>query len=153
MENSSLSEKKIGLLIWNVSIYWQNKLRLILSQYHLSLNEYLILESLKILKNKIKFPSQINISSFSGIDESVVSVCLKSLENKKLIKRTVDQDNRKKVINILPTGQKLFDEIFPKINQQETNLFDKLQGEKLNFCNSLKLILGKKIRIKAEKSL
>ena len=153
MENSSLSEKKIGLLIWNVSIYWQNKLRLILSQYHLSLNEYLILESLKILKKNINLPSQINISSFSGIDESVVSVCLKSLENKKLIKRTVDQDNRKKVINILSTGQKLFDEIFPKINQQETNLFDKLQGEKLNFCNSLKLILGKKIRIKAEKSL
>ena len=153
MENSSLSEKKIGLLIWNVSIYWQNKLRLILSQYHLSLNEYLILESLKILKKNINLPSQINISSFSGIDESVVSVCLKSLENKKLIKRTVDQDNRKKVINILPTGQKLFDEIFPKINQQETNLFDKLQNEKLNFCNSLKLILGKKIRIKAEKSL
>ena len=153
MENRSLSEKKIGLLIWNVSIYWQNKLRLILSQYHLSLNEYLILESLKILKKNINLPSQINISSFSGIDESVVSVCLKSLENKKLIKRTVDQDNRKKVINILPTGQKLFDEIFPKINQQETNLFDKLQGEKLNFCNSLKLILGKKIRIKAEKSL
>ena len=153
MENSSLSEKKIGVLIWNVSIYWQNKLRLILTQYHLSLNEYLILESLKILKKNINLPSQINISSFSGIDESVVSVCLKSLENKKLIKRTVDQDNRKKVINILPTGQKLFDEIFPKINQQETNLFDKLQGEKLNFCNSLKLILGKKIRIKAEKSL
>ena len=153
MENSSLSEKKIGLLIWNVSIYWQNKLRLILTQYHLSLNEYLILESLKILKNKIRFPSQINISSFSGIDESVVSVSLKSLENKNLIKRTVDQDNRKKVINILPTGQKLFDEIFPKINQQETNLFDKLQGEKLNFCNSLKLILGKKLRIKANKSL
>ena len=153
MENSSLSEKKIGLLIWNVSIYWQNKLRLILSQYHLSLNEYLILESLKILKKNINLPSQINISSFSGIDESVVSVCLKSLENKKLIKRTVDQDNRKKVINILPTGQKLFDEIFPKINQQETNLFDKLQGEKLNFCNSLKLILGKKLRIKANKSL
>ena len=153
MENRSLSEKKIGLLIWNVSIYWQNKLRLILSQYHLSLNEYLILESLKILKKNINLPSQINISSFSGIDESVVSVCLKSLENKKLIKRTVDQDNRKKVINILPTGQKLFDEIFPKINQQETNLFDKLQDEKLNFCNSLKLILGKKIRIKAEKSL
>ena len=153
MQNSSLSEKKIGLLIWNVSIYWQNKLRFILSKYHLSLNEYLILESLVMLKKNINLPSQINISSFSGIDESVVSVCLKSLENKNLIKRTVDQDNRKKVINILPTGEKLFDEIFPKINQQETNLFDKLQGEKLNFCNSLKLILGKKIRIKAEKSL
>ena len=108
---------------------------------------------IQLSEKNINLPSQINISSFSGIDESVVSVCLKSLENKKLIKRTVDQDNRKKVISILPTGQKLFDEIFPKINQQEMDLFDKLQGEKLNFCNSLKLILGKKIRIKAEKYL
>ena len=150
MADTSLSEKKIGLLIWHVSNYWQAKLRLILNTYSLSLNEYLILET---LNKNLESSFQSKISSFSGIDESVVSVCLKSLENKKLIKRTVDQDNRKKVINILPTGQKLFDEIFPKINQQETNLFDKLQGEKLNFCNSLKLILGKKIRIKAEKSL
>ena len=153
MADTSLYEKKIGLLIWTVSKFWQNKLRIILNKYTFSLNEYLILESLSILNKNSILPSQTRISSFSGIDESVVSVCLKSLENKKLIKRTVDQDNRKKVINILPTGQKLFDEIFPKINQQETNLFDKLQGEKLNFCNSLKLILGKKIRIKAEKSL
>ena len=153
MVETSLSEKKIGLLIWHVSNYWQNKLRSILNKYSLSLNEYLILETIKLLKKNFDSTSQINISSFSGIDVSVVSVCLKSLEYKTLIKRTVEQDNRKKVINILPSGQKLFDEIFPQINQQENNLFDKLQGEKLNFCNSLKLIIGKKIRIKAEKYL
>ena len=153
MLETSLSEKKIGLLIWHVSNYWQAKLRLILNKYRLSLNEYLILETIKLLKKNFDSTSQINISSFSGIDVSVVSVCLKSLEYKTLIKRTVEQDNRKKVINILPSGQKLFDEIFPQINQQENKLFDKLQGEKLNFCNSLKLIIGKKIRIKAEKSL
>ena len=153
MADISLSEKKIGLLIWHVSKFWQAKLRLILNQYKLSLNEYLILETLKILNNNLDFPSQTKTSFFSGIDECVVSVCLKSLENKNLIKRTVDQDNRKKVIKILPVGEKLFDEIFPKIYQEETNLFDKLQGEKMNFCNSLKLILGKKIRVKAEKSL
>ena len=39
----------------------------------------------------------------------------------------------------------------PQIIQQENNIFEKLYNEKLNFCNSLKLILGKKIRIKAEK--
>ena len=153
MFKTPFSEKKIGLLIWHVSNFWQAKLRLILNQYKLSLNEYLILETLKTLNNNLDFPSQIKTSFFSGIDESVVSVCLKSLENKNLIKRTVDQDNRKKVIKILPAGEKLFDEIFPKIYQEETNLFDKLQGEKMNFCNSLKLILGKKIRVKAEKSL
>ena len=150
MADTSLSEKKIGLLIWHASNFWQTKLRLILNNYSLSLNEYLILET---LNKNLEFSFQSKISSFSGIDESVVSVCLKSLEKKGLIKRTVDQDNRKKVITVLPIGQKLFDEIFPQINQQENNIFDKLQDEKLNFCNLLKLILGKKIRIKAGKFL
>ena len=150
MADTSLYEKKIGLLIWHASNFWQTKLRLILNNYSLSLNEYLILET---LNKNLEFSFQSKISSFSGIDESVVSVCLKSLEKKGLIKRTVDQDNRKKVITILPIGQKLFDEIFPQINQQENNIFDKLQDEKLNFCNLLKLILGKKIRIKAGKFL
>ena len=100
-----------------------------------------------------ELPSQTIISSFAGIDVSVVSVCLKTLEKKKLIKRTADQDNRKKIINILVTGKKLFDIIYPKIDQQEKYLFNKLQDEKYNFSNSLKLILGKKIRIKADKSI
>jgi len=153
MADTSLSEKKVGLLIWHVSNYWQSKLRIILKDYNLSLNQYLILETLKVLKDSFESFSQTKISLFSGIDVSVVSVCLKSLEKKQFIKRNVDQDNRKKVINILSAGQKVFDEIFPRINQQEQILFDKLQGEKLNFCNSLKLILGKKLRIKANKSL
>ena len=153
MADTSLFEKKIGLLIWHVSNYWQAKLRFILSKFNISLNEYLILESLFFLDNNLELPSQTIISSFSGIDISVVSVSLKSLEQKKLIKRTIDKDNRKKVINILPLGKELFDEIFPKINQQESDLFDKLSNEKNNFCNLLKLILGKKIRIKAKKIL
>ena len=151
MAGTSLSEIKIGLLVWQVSNFWQSKLRLILKKYNLSLNEYLILESINYLEKNYQSFSQNIISSFSSIDESVVSVCLKSLENKKLIKRTVDNDNRMKLISILSDGRKLFDEIFPKINQQENNLFDKLQNEKLNFCNSLRLILGRKIRIKAVK--
>ena len=151
MADASLYEKKIGLLIWTVSKFWQNKLRFILNKYNLSLNEYLILESLSILNKNSVLPSQTRISAFSGIDESVVCVCLKNLEKKNLIKRSVDKDNRKKVINISSSGQKLFNDILPQIIQQENNMFDKLYNEKLNFCNSLKLILGKKIRIKAEK--
>ena len=153
MADTSLSEKKIGLLIWHVSNFWQTKLRFILKQYRLSLNEYLILETLDFLNKNFKTTFQTNISIYAGIDESVVSVSLKLLENKNLIKRTVDHDNRKKIINILPAGQQLFDEIFPQIIQQENNLFDKLRDQKLHFCNLLRLILGKKIRIKAKNIL
>tara|TARA_Y100000588_G_C14089976_1_gene853987 strand:+ start:504 stop:977 length:474 start_codon:yes stop_codon:yes gene_type:complete len=150
MAETTLSEKKIGLLVWLVSNYWQTNLRKILKVYNISLNEYLILESLYLLNNKSNFITQNNLSNFSGIDVSVISVCIKTLINKKLITRKIDKDNRKKIINFMPNGNDLFKKIFPKIIKQENYLFDKLRNEKLNFCNSLKLILGKKIRIKAE---
>ena len=39
------------------------------------------------------------------------------------------------------------------IDKEESYIFDKLRNEKLNFSNLLKLILGKKIRIKAKNIL
>ena len=84
MADTSLSEKKIGLLIWQVSNYWQSQLRKILKNYNLTLNEYLIIESIQSLsKNKNKL-YQIEISIFSGIDISVSSVTFKLLEKKKI---------------------------------------------------------------------
>tara|TARA_Y100000746_G_scaffold34806_1_gene26117 strand:- start:122 stop:250 length:129 start_codon:yes stop_codon:yes gene_type:complete len=37
------------------------------------------------------------------------------------------------------------------IEKEEERLFNKLDNETFNFINSLKLLLGKKIRIKAKK--
>ena len=73
MADTSLSDKKIGLLIWNVSNFWQSKLRIILKKYDLSLNQYLIIETLKLLKLDFQPTSQTKISLYSGIDVSVVS--------------------------------------------------------------------------------
>jgi len=150
MADTSLSEKKIGLLVWQASNYWQTNMRQILKNYNISLNEYLILETIDFLQNNLDSPSQKGISIFSGIDVSVVSISLKSLENKKLIKRLIDRDIRKKIISILPEGYRVFNKIFPEIVQREKSLFDKLQNEKINFCNSLRLILGRKLRIKVK---
>jgi len=153
MADTSLSEKKIGLLVWQVSNSWQNKLRQKLKLYKLTLNEYLILESITELHQHSVLLTQNIISIFAGIDVTVVSVVLKLLERKNLIKRTIDKDNRKKTIEMLSNGRKLFNEIQPIIELEEKKIFDKLQNEKFNFINLLKLILGKKLRIKAEKNL
>ena len=149
MADTSLSEKKAGLLVWQVANLWQNKLRHILKLYKLTLNEYLVLESIIELKKQIILLNQNIISSFSGIDVSVVSVVLKLLERKKFIKRTVDKDNRKKTIEMLSMGKKTFNAIYPLIILEEEKIFYKLQNEKKNFSNLLKLILGKKLRINA----
>jgi len=82
MADTSLSENRIGLLIWKTSNYWQSRLRKILKSYKLSLNEFLILESIHHLHSIKSKTHQNVISSFIGIDISVASVTFKSLENK-----------------------------------------------------------------------
>ena len=151
MADTSLSEKKIGLLVWQLSNYWQSKLRKILKDYNLTLNEYLILESISNLLENQKELSQNEISIFAGIDISVASVTFKLLENKKLIVRMTKNDNRKKIVDMLASGINLYNKVKPFILKEELNIFNKLHSEIYNFKNLIKLLLGKSVRIKAKK--
>ena len=151
MADTSLAEKKIGLLVWQLSNHWQSKLRKILKDYELTLNEYLILESISDLSENQKELSQNEISIFAGIDISVASVTFKLLENKKLIIRTTKNDNRKKIVEMLASGINLHNKVKPLILREELNIFYKLNDEIYNFKNLIKLLLGKSVRIKAKK--
>ena len=136
-----------------VSKFWQNKLRIILNKYTFSLNEYLILEAITKLQQSKSELFQNEISIFAAIDISVASVTFKLLENKKLIIRNTKKDNRKKIIEMLDNGNNLYNKVNPLILEEETKIFSKLQNEVYNFTNSLKLLLGRSLRIKAEKIL
>jgi len=151
MADTSLSDKKIGLLVWKLSNLWQSKLRKVLRQFNLTLNEYLILSSIYKLNQNDNDLSQNDISTYSGIDISVASVTFKLLEGKNLITRNNKDDNRKKIVEMLNYGKNLYNRINPKISDEEKKIFNKLQNESYNFTNSLKLLLGKSLRIKAKK--
>ena len=153
MADTSLAERKIGLLVWQLSNQWQSKLRKILKNYKLTLNEYLVLESISNLSDNQKELFQNAISIFAGIDISVASVTFKLLENKKLIIRTTKNDNRKKIVEMLANGINLHNKVKPLILKEELNIFNKLQNEIYNFKNLIKLLLGKRVRIKAKKVL
>ena len=151
MADTSLFENRLGILIWKTSNFWQSSLRKILLYYNVSLNEYLVLQSLKYLSIKKTDIYQNQIAETIGIDISVTSVTLKLLESKKYISREIKHDNRKKIIKILKKGDDLYKLLYPMIEKEEERLFNKLDNETFNFINSLKLLLGKKIRIKAKK--
>ena len=149
MKENLLYDKRIGLMLWRTSNLWQSKLRSGLKKFSITLNEFIILESLYLLRRDIII-SQIDLSQFSGVDNSVVSIILKSLNKKKLIIKKVNLDNRKKNIKLTSEAISLLNKTIPVIKDIENNFFDKLGSEHLNFINSLKIILRKKIRIKAE---
>jgi len=151
MADTSLNENRLGLLIWQTSNIWQSKLRKILKNHKISLNEYLIIETLFKLSSLTKIVSQINIANNSSLDVSVVSTNLTLLENKNLILRT-HLDNRSKNILLTDQGLSLISSLIKIIKNEEIDFFNKLGDEIFNLTNSLKLLLGKKIRIKAYKS-
>ena len=151
MNSNNLIDTKLGLLIRKVSNLWQNLLRSTLTEYALTLNEYIILETLYVNSNDLI--TQVDISKSSGVNISVISTTLDILQQKKLIYRKSSKDNRKKNIELTHQAKSLIKIIVPLIREVENDFFIKLGSEKEILTNSIKLILGKKIRIKADKKL
>jgi len=149
MADTSLNENRIGLLIWQTSNLWQSKLRNKLSKYKISFNEYLIIETIYNLSNISTDISQVDIVKHSFVDKSVVSSKLTQLNRKKLIKKMTPNDNRSNKLILTSAGVDIIEKIMDDVISTESDFFNKLNQETFNFINSLKLLLGKKIRIKA----
>ena len=150
MADTSLNENRLSLLIWQTSNLWQSKIREKLKKINISLNEYLILETLYKLQDQTDNITQQDICKSSSIDRSVVSVRVSDLEEKKLIIKKKPLDKRSDSLILTSEGNLLVNNIIKIIKNQEDEIFDKLGSEIFNFTNSLKLILGKKIRIRAK---
>ncbi len=149
MADTSLNENRIGLLIWQTSNLWQSSIRKQIIKSNLSFNEYLILETIYNLSKFLTDINQVDIVKHSFIDKSVVSAKLTKLDKKKLIKKMTPNDNRSNKLKLTREGIIIVEKIINDVIEVENVFFSKLNQESFNFINSLKLLLGKKIRIKA----
>ncbi len=150
MADTSLNENRLALLIWQTSNLWQSKVRHKLKVSEITLNEYLILETIYLLQQENINITQQDICKNASIDRSVVSLRVSKLEDKKLISKQQPQDKRSDSLILTTAGNDLINNIIDSIIDLENELFNKLGSEIFNFTNSLKLLLGKKIRIRAK---
>ena len=150
MADTSLNENRLALLIWQTSNLWQSKVRHKLKESQITLNEYLILETIYLLQQENINITQQDICKNASIDRSVVSLRVSKLEEKKLISKQQPQDKRSDSLILTTAGNDLINNMIDNIVELENELFDKLGSEIFNFTNSLKLLLGKKIRIRAK---
>lgn len=153
MADTSLNDNRISILIRQISNLWHLKLRKLLKGYQISINEYLILETIYHLStvNSSNDITQTLISNESTVDYSVVSIKILSLEKNKYIEKVNSFNSRSNKIKITQLGIDLVLKIINDVLIEEDFLFEKLGAEKNNFINTLRLILGKKIRIKVNK--
>ena len=150
MADTSLNENRLALLIWQTSNLWQSKVRHKLKKSEITLNEYLILETIYLLQQENINITQQDICKNASIDRSVVSLRVSKLEEKNLISKQKPQDKRSDSLTLTTAGTDLINNIIDNIIELENELFNKLGYEIFNFTNSLKLLLGKKIRIRAK---
>ena len=150
MADTSLNENRLALLIWQTSNLWQSKVRNKLKESEITLNEYLILETIYLLQQENIIITQQDICKNASIDRSVVSLRVSNLEEKKLISKQQPQDKRSDSLILTAAGNDLINNIIDNIVDLENELFNRLGSEIFNFTNSLKLLLGKKIRIRAK---
>ena len=150
MADTSLNENRLALLIWQTSNLWQSKVRQKLKESEITINEYLILETIYLLQKENINITQQDICKNASIDRSVVSLRVSNLEEKKLISKQQPQDKRSDSLILTAAGNDLINNIIENIVDLENELFNKLGSEIFNFTNSLKLLLGKKIRIRAK---
>ena len=150
MADTSLNENRLALLIWQTSNLWQSKVRNKLKESEITLNEYLIIETIYLLQQENINITQQDICKNASIDRSVVSLRVSKLEEKKLISKQQPQDKRSDSLILTEAGNDLINNIIENIVDLENELFNKLGSEIFNFTNSLKLLLGKKIRIRAK---
>ena len=94
--------------------------------------------------------TQQDICKNASIDRSVVSLRVSNLEERRLISKQQPQDKRSDSLILTAAGSDLINNIIDNIVDLENELFNKLGSEIFNFTNSLKLLLGKKIRIRAK---
>ncbi len=115
----------LGFTLWQVSNLWQRELRKKLFPLNLTHAQYLLLQSVyKLSEDKDVVITQIRLAQNTGSDKMMVSKVLRTLEGKKLLKRTgLKADNRAKKITLTAKGIALNEEARILVENFEKEFF------------------------------
>jgi len=100
MEKLSYSLDKnsnTGMLLWLSANKWQRELNKVLLKHSLTHVQFFLLTGLYELKLAKKHTTQMTLSTHAGIDKMMTSKVIRSLEEKKLVKRTVDKVDKRAI--------------------------------------------------------
>ena len=139
MADTSLNENRLALLIWQTSNLWQSKVRHKLKESQITLNEYLILETIYLLQQENINITQQDICKNASIDRSVVSLRVSNLEEKKLLSKQQPQDKRSDSLILTTAGNDLIGNIIDNIIEAVYNVYGMIKVRyiiRLNFCRT-----------------
>ena len=96
------------------------------------------MEANLLLKLHIGFDSPSEIATYLGIDASNLSRLMRRLESSNLLRRSVDESNRSRVIiSLTPKGKKLASKLKPAVREMEQRVMSALSAQELKTLQKL----------------
>ena len=138
------AEQSSGLLLWQVTTFWQREIKSALDTVHLSHSGFVILASLLWFKEQNIIVTQTTIIEHTRLDKMTVSKSLKTLEKNTFVLRSENEkDTRAKTITLTKSGIKLAIKSVKIVEDIDAKFFSKLNRENREKLNSLfsKLLL------------
>jgi DNA-binding MarR family transcriptional regulator len=85
-----------------------------------------------------------HVAAETGVTKGTLTGVIKTLQGRKLLRRTPHLDDRRRVsISLTKSGQRLIGEVFPQFNEHETLAVNALShSEQLELARLLRLVLG-----------
>ena len=124
-----------GYLLTNLTLLWQRKQKRILDPLNLTYTQFVLLASLGWLLRHNELVTQVDIAKQGNADTMMVSKVLRTLENKKFIKRQEHPtDTRAKIIQLTEEGAEILQKALVEVENSDIEFFSVI-GDNLNSFN------------------
>ncbi|TGK04935.1 MarR family transcriptional regulator [Leptospira semungkisensis] len=135
------SEESPGFLLWQVTNLWQRGIRKVLEPLGLTHAQFVLLTVTHWLEIHGEETTQIRIADQAKTDPMTTSQVLRTLEGKKLVKRTAhDTDTRAKIVLTTSEGQKILKQAIQNVEDFDEEFFTALGTNRKSFLSSLGIL-------------
>lgn len=116
-----------GFILWQVTITWQRRIKLLLDDYGLSHAQFVILALLLWREEQKEQTVQVHLVNMSKLDKMTVSQALKKLVHLGFVlRREHQQDTRAKRVVLTLQGKRLVKKLVPLVEKIDEEFFSVL---------------------------
>lgn len=113
-----------GFLLWRATLRWQREVTMALKPLDLTYVQFVLLECLWRFDAQARCPSQRELADQASTDVMMTSQVVRVLEDKGLLRRTVDpRDARKRVLTITGEGRELAEHAVQVVRDTDDGYF------------------------------
>ncbi|MEG1024391.1 MAG: MarR family winged helix-turn-helix transcriptional regulator [Flavobacterium sp.] len=131
-----------GFLLWQVTNLWQREIKKALEQYNITHSQFVLMASIHWLTLHKQEVTQIILSSHTKIDPMTTSTVLRTLQQKKFIKRQEHAtDTRAKIVVLTDIGKEIAKKAIVTVEDFDKKFFSVLGSDTKSLNHNLTKLL------------